>query len=73
MTLDNLQYALYLNNCILLDKIKAIKDAIDGDDGLYVPPADVSVYNDIKEQNRLLKEEIESLKTLLDNINRVVI
>lgn len=43
------------------------------DDGLYVPPADVSVDNDIKEQNRLLKEEIESLKTLLDNINRVVV
>lgn len=30
MTLDNLQYALYLNNCILLDKIKAIKDTING-------------------------------------------
>lgn len=43
------------------------------DDGLYVPPADVSVDNDIKEQNKLLKEEIESLKTLLDNINRVVV
>lgn len=43
------------------------------DDGLYVPPADVSIDNDIKEQNRLLKEEIESLKTLLDNINRVVV
>lgn len=43
------------------------------DDGLYVPPADVSVDNDVKEQNRLLKEEIESLKTLLDNINRVVV
>ena len=43
------------------------------DDGLYVPPADISVDNDVKEQNRLLKEEIESLKTLLDNINRVVV
>ena len=42
-------------------------------DGLYVPPADISVDNDVKEQNRLLKEEIESLKTLLDNINRVVV
>lgn len=30
MTLDNLQYTLYLNNCILLDKIKTIKDAING-------------------------------------------
>ena len=30
MTLDNLQYALYLNNCILLDKIKVIKDAVNG-------------------------------------------
>ena len=29
MTLDNLQYALYLNNRIILDRIKNLKNAID--------------------------------------------
>lgn len=45
MTLDNLQYALYLNNRILLDRIKAIKDVVDGD-----------VSDDIKELKKLLEE-----------------
>ena len=30
MTLNNLEYALYLNNRIILDKIKTLKNAIDG-------------------------------------------
>lgn len=45
MTLDNLYYALYLNNRILLDRIKAIKDVVDGD-----------VSDDIKELKKLLQE-----------------
>lgn len=45
MTLDNLQYALYLNNRILLDRIKAVKDVVDGD-----------VSDDIKELKKLLQE-----------------
>lgn len=45
MTLDNLQYALYLNNRILLDRIKAIKDVVDGD-----------VSDDIKALKKLLQE-----------------
>ena len=45
MTLDNLQYALYLNNRILLDRIKAVKDVVDGD-----------VSDDIKELKKLLEE-----------------
>ena len=45
MTLDNLYYALYLNNRILLDRIKAIKDVVDGD-----------VSDDIKELKTLLQE-----------------
>ena len=45
MTLDNLQYALYLNNRILLNRIKAIKDVVDGD-----------VSDDIKELKKLLQE-----------------
>ncbi len=43
------------------------------EDGLYVPPADISVDDDVREQNKLLQEEIESIKALLDNINRVVV
>ena len=45
MTLDNLQYALYLNNRILLDRIKAVKDVVDG-----------NVSDDIKELKKLLEE-----------------
>lgn len=45
MTLDNLQYALYLNNRILLDRIKAVKDVVDG-----------NVSDDIKELKKLLQE-----------------
>ena len=45
MTLDNLYYALYLNNRILLDRIKAIKDVVNGD-----------VSDDIKELKKLLQE-----------------
>lgn len=45
MTLDNLQYALYLNNRILLDRIKAVKDVVDGD-----------VSDGIKELKKLLEE-----------------
>ena len=65
MTLDNLQYALYLNNCILLDKIKAINDAVNG-----VVSTDI---NELKKQNALLQEEINSLNTIVDSINRTVI
>lgn len=52
MTLDNLQYALYLNNRIILDRIKAIKDVVDGD-----------VSDDIK----ALKKLLEGLDTDLSN------
>lgn len=45
MTLDNLYYALYLNNRILLDRIKAIKDVVDG-----------NISDDIKELKKLLQE-----------------
>lgn len=45
MTLDNLQYALYLNNRILLDRIKAVKDVVDG-----------NVSDDIKKLKKLLEE-----------------
>lgn len=45
MTLDNLEYALYLNNRIILDRIKAIKDVVDGD-----------VSDDIKALKKLLQE-----------------
>lgn len=52
MTLDNLQYALYLNNRIILDRIKAIKDVVDG-----------NVSDDIK----ALKKLLEGLDTDLSN------
>ena len=65
MTLDNLQYALYLNNCILLDKIKAVNDTVNG-----VVSTDI---NELKKQNALLQEEINSLNTIVDSINRTVI
>lgn len=52
MTLDNLEYALYLNNRIILDRIKAIKDVVDGD-----------VSDDIK----ALKKLLEGLDTDLSN------
>lgn len=52
MTLDNLEYALYLNNRIILDRIKAIKDVVDGD-----------VSDDIK----ALKKLLEGLDTNLSN------
>lgn len=59
MTLDNLEYALYLNNRIILDRIKAIKDVVDGD-----------VSDDIK----ALKKLLEGLDTDLSNhINDTII
>lgn len=45
MTLDNLEYALYLNNRIILNRIKNLKDVVDGD-----------VSDDIKALKKLLQE-----------------
>lgn len=61
MTLDNLQYALYLNNRILLDRIKVIKDVVDGD-----------VSDDIKALKKLLQElDIELSNHTSDTIIHV--
>lgn len=58
MTLDNLQYALYLNNRIILDRIKNLKNAIDN-----------IINTDIDE----LKKLIENINdTDLANINQLI-
>ena len=58
MTLDNLQYALYLNNRIILDRIKNLKNAID----------DI-INTDINELKKLI-EDIND--TDLANINQLI-
>lgn len=58
MTLDNLQYALYLNNRIILDRIKNLKDAIDN-----------IINTDIDELKKLI-EDIND--TDLANINQLI-
>lgn len=58
MTLDNLQYALYLNNRIILDRIKNLKNAID----------DI-INTDIDELKKLI-EDIND--TDLANINQLI-
>ena len=58
MTLDNLQYALYLNNRIILNRIKNLKDAID----------DI-INTDIDELKKLI-EDIND--TDLANINQLI-
>ena len=58
MTLDNLQYALYLNNRIILDRIKNIKDAIDN-----------IINTDIDELKKLIKDIND---TDLANINQLI-
>lgn len=58
MTLDNLQYALYLNNRIILNRIKNLKDAID----------DI-INTDIDELKKLI-DEIND--TDLVNINQLI-
>lgn len=59
MTLDNLQYALYLNNRIILDRIKNLKNAIDN-----------IINTDIDELKKLI-EDIND--TDLANINQLII
>lgn len=59
MTLDNLQYALYLNNRIILDRIKNLKDAIDN-----------IINTDIDELKKLIKDIND---TDLANINQLII
>ena len=58
MTLDNLQYALYLNNRIILDRIKNLKNAIDN-----------IINTDIDELKKLI-EDIND--TDLTNINQLI-
>ena len=58
MTLDNLQYALYLNNRIILDRIKNLKDAIDN-----------IINTDIDELKKLIKDIND---TDLANINQLI-
>lgn len=58
MTLDNLQYALYLNNRIILDRIKNLKNAIDN-----------IINTDIDELKKLI-EDIND--TDLANINQLI-
>ena len=58
MTLDNLQYALYLNNRIILNRIKNLKDAIDN-----------IINTDIDELKKLI-EDINN--TDLANINQLI-
>ena len=62
MTLDNLQYALYLNNRILLDRIKALKNALD----------DI-VSTDIEDLKQLIDNinttEITNLKNLINDLD----
>ena len=62
MTLDNLQYALYLNNRILLDRIKALKNALD----------DI-VSTDIEDLKQLIENinttEITNLKNLINDLD----
>lgn len=62
MTLDNLQYALYLNNCILLGKIKVIKDAVNG-----------IVSTDIEELKKLIDDinssELTNIKQLITDLD----
>ena len=62
MTLDNLQYALYLNNRILLDRIKALKNALD----------DI-VSTDIEDLKQLINDinttEITNLKNLINDLD----
>ena len=58
MTLDNLQYALYLNNRIILNRIKNLKDAIDN-----------IINTDIDELKKLI-EDIND--TDLANINQLI-
>ena len=62
MTLDNLQYALYLNNRILLDRIKALKNALD----------DI-VSTDIEDLKQLINNinttEITNLKNLINDLD----
>ena len=62
MTLDNLQYALYLNNRIILDKIKTLKNAIDG-----------VVSTDIEELKKLIDDinssELVNVKQLITDLD----
>ena len=62
MTLDNLQLALKLNNEILLEKIKDLKDSISSITGTDL----TNIKQDIQDLNDLLdkaKQDIESLNT----------
>ena len=63
MTLDNLQYALYLNNRIILDRIKAVKDAIDS-----VVSTDISELKELVDEiNNSGLSDIRNLISDLDN------
>ena len=63
MTLDNLQYALYLNNRIILDRIKAVKDAIDS-----VVSTDIGELKELVDEiNNSGLSDIRNLISDLDN------
>ena len=67
MTLDNLQYALYLNNCILLDKIKAIKDAVNEITSTDIEELKKLVDNINNSELTNIKQLITDLDTDLSN------
>ena len=66
MTLENLKEALYLNNVILLNKIKALKDSIDD-----IISVDIETLKNLIDN--INDNDISNINNKIDNINNIEI